>query len=31
MQKKIKKNIKQRYLFQKFEINRLALKIFQKI
>nr|YP_010507962.1 ribosomal protein S14 [Phytophthora humicola]UXG56309.1 ribosomal protein S14 [Phytophthora humicola] len=30
MQKKIKKNIKQRYLFQKFEINRLTLKILSK-
>jgi small subunit ribosomal protein S14 len=30
MQKKIKKNIKQRYLFKKFEKNRLILKILSK-
>lgn len=30
MQKKIKKNIKQRYLFQNLEKNRLILKIISK-
>nr|YP_010507846.1 ribosomal protein S14 [Phytophthora capensis]UXG55962.1 ribosomal protein S14 [Phytophthora capensis] len=30
MQKKIKKNIKQRYLFKNFEKNRLTLKILSK-
>ena len=30
MQKKIKKNIKQRYLFKHFEKNRLILKIISK-
>lgn len=30
MQKKIKKNIKQRYLFKNFEKNRLILKILSK-
>ena len=30
MQKKIKKNIKQRYFFQKFEKNYLILKIISK-
>lgn len=30
MQKKIKKNIKQRYLFQNFEKKRLILKIISK-
>ena len=30
MQKKIKKNIKQRYLFKTFEKNRLVLKILSK-
>ena len=30
MQKKIKKNIKQRYLFRKFEKNRLVLKIISR-
>ena len=30
MQKKIKKNIKQRYFFQKFEKNSLTLKIISK-
>ena len=30
MQKKIKKNIKQRYLFKNFEKNRLILKIISK-
>nr|YP_010394060.1 ribosomal protein S14 [Peronospora belbahrii]DAZ88068.1 TPA_asm: ribosomal protein S14 [Peronospora belbahrii] len=30
MQKKIKKNIKQRYLFKNFEKNRLTLKIISK-
>ena len=30
MQKKIKKNIKQRYVFQNFEKNRLILKIISK-
>nr|YP_001165372.1 ribosomal protein S14 [Phytophthora ramorum]ABG54123.1 ribosomal protein S14 [Phytophthora ramorum]ACD46639.1 ribosomal protein S14 [Phytophthora ramorum] len=30
MQKKIKKNIKQRYLFKNYEKNRLALKILSK-
>ena len=30
MQKKIKKNIKQRYLFRNFEKNRLVLKIISR-
>nr|YP_010394649.1 ribosomal protein S14 [Plasmopara halstedii]DAZ89086.1 TPA_asm: ribosomal protein S14 [Plasmopara halstedii] len=30
MQKKIKKNIKQRYIFKNFEKNRLILKILSK-
>lgn len=30
MQKKIKKNIRQRYLFQDLEKNRLAIKILSK-